>query len=467
MIADPQDLVTGVANRTADGQVAAAAVARYPRRQGEGSPGLGHLQSRADHRQQWHAYRLTRGWRVMDGGGVITAGTADPTARTDRLALLAFVADVQTENVLREGLSQALPGGVDIRRGNVRTALATLSHMPTPRALVIDITGEQQPLGLLGDLSHILEPDVQVMIVGDREDVAFYRQVTRTLGATEYLYKPLVPDMVARHFAPQITRQGPSNVALGGRMVTVTGVRGGVGATTVAANLAWLLADEGRRHTALLDADLQTGTAALLLGAQGSSGLRSALEQPARVDELFIERVATPLGERLHVLAGEEALADQPICASGAVERLAGLLRRRFNIVVADVPFRPGALSRDLLDLTQQRVLVSLPTLAGVRDMLRMLALPSGNAQARRAVVVLNRAGMPGGLSRKQMEAALGLSIDVVIPDLPRPLGLAERLGDPAAKAHGPFRAAMSELVREVAFASTLSQPKRRKWVPW
>ncbi len=403
----------------------------------------------------------------MDGGMATSPVPAEATARTDRLPLLAFVADIQTENVLREGLSQALPGGVDIRRGNVRTALATLAHTATPRALVIDITGEQQPLGLLGDLSHVLEPDVQVMIVGDREDVAFYRQVTRTLGATEYLYKPLVPDMVARHFAVQITRQAPSNAALGGRMVTVTGVRGGVGATTVAANLAWLLADEGRRHTALLDADLQLGTAALLLGAQGSPGLRSALEQPGRVDELFIERAATPVGERLHILAGEETLADQPGCAAGAVERLAGLLRRRFNIVVADVPFRPNPLSRDLLDVTQQRVLVTLPTLAGVRDTLRMLALPAGNAQARRAVVVLNRAGMPGGLGRKQMETALGMAIDVAIPDLPRPLGSAERLGHPAAKVHGPFRAAMSELVREVAFASTLTSAKRRKWVPW
>ncbi len=401
----------------------------------------------------------------MDGGTAVAGAPPDATARTNRSPLIAFVADVQTENTLREGLSQALPSGFEIRRGNVRTALAALSNTPTPRALVIDITGEEQSLGLLADLSQVLEPDVQVMIVGDRQDVAFYRQITRTLGATEYLYKPLVPDMVARHFGTQINRQIASNVTLGGRMVTVTGVRGGAGATTVAANLAWLLADEGRRHTALLDADLQTGTAALLLGAQTTPGLRSALEQPGRVDELFVERVATPLGERLHILAGEEALADQPGCAAGAVERLASLLRRRFNIVVADVPFRPTPLSRDLLDLTQQRVLVTPPTLAGVRDTLRMLALPSGSAQARRAVVVLNRAGLPGTLSRKQMEAALGIALDVVIPDLPKPVGMAERLGEPAAKAAGPFRAAMTGLVREVAFASAVTPRKRRKWM--
>ncbi len=162
---------------------------------------------------------------MMDGM-IAPPSPTDSSARTDRLPLIAFVADAQTESVLREGLSQAMPGSLDIRRGNVRTALLALSQMTTPRALIIDITGEQQPLGLLGDLSHVLEPDVQVMIVGDREDVAFYRQVTRTLGATEYLYKPLAPDMVARHFGAQINREAPSNAALGGRMVTITGVRG-------------------------------------------------------------------------------------------------------------------------------------------------------------------------------------------------------------------------------------------------
>lgn len=402
----------------------------------------------------------------MDGGTTIAPGGAETSSRSDRLPFLAFIADGESETVLREGLAQALPSGFEIRRGNVRNALAALAQMPTPRALVIDITGESQPLGLLGDLSHVLEPDVQVMIVGERQDVAFYRQVTRTLGAAEYLYKPLISEMVARHFGAQITRQAPSNAALGGRMVTVTGTRGGVGATTIAANLAWHLADSGRRHTLLLDADLQTGTAAMLLGAQSGPGLRSALEQPSRVDELFVERAAMPLGDRLHIIAGEEALSEQPGCAPGAAERLAAFMRRRFNFVVADVPFSNSMLSRDLLDLTQQRVLVMVPTLAGVRDALRMLALPSGTAQARRAVLVLNRAGMPGGLTKRQVEDAMRMSVDVVIPDLPKVLGTAENMGEPAVNQRGGFRTGIHDLAREVAYAPSTAPVKtgRMRW---
>ena len=62
----------------------------------------------------------------MDGGMVAPA--AEPTSRSDRLPLLAFVRDAETEATLREGMNEALPGGFEVRRGNVRTALQALGQ---------------------------------------------------------------------------------------------------------------------------------------------------------------------------------------------------------------------------------------------------------------------------------------------------------------------------------------------------
>ena len=248
----------------------------------------------------------------MDGGTVAAPGPNDSTSRSDRVTLLAFMGDLASETVLHEGLHEALPRGFEVRRGNVRTALHALGHMATPKALIIDITGEDQALALLADLRHVVEPDVKVMIVGERQDVTFYRQVTNTLGAAEYLYKPLTAEMVARHFGAQLTQAGAAAPEDGGRMVCFTGARGGAGATTLAANLAWYLAEVGRRHTVLLDANLHTGTAAMLLGGRTGPGLRSALEAPDRVDELFVERSAIPLSDRLYMLAAEEPLMPTP-----------------------------------------------------------------------------------------------------------------------------------------------------------
>jgi pilus assembly protein CpaE len=221
--------------------------------------------------------------------------------RPDRPTVIAFVRDQDTETALREGLIEAVPQGFDIHRATVQSAMVALQNMPTPRVLIVDVSGEDQPLSALGELSDVVEPDVRVLVIGDREDLNFYRQMTHGLGVMEYLYQPLMRDMVARYFGPRIqSGSAAPEAVVGGRVVTVTGTRGGTGASTIAANLAWHFGVEARRHTVLLDADLHRGTAAMLLGAKIGPGLRTVLEAPDRIDELFVERAAQPVSNRLH-----------------------------------------------------------------------------------------------------------------------------------------------------------------------
>jgi pilus assembly protein CpaE len=387
----------------------------------------------------------------------LEVATAAPTQRPDRPRVIAFVSDQDTETALREGLLEAVPQGFEIHRATIRAAITALHKMPTPHVLIVDVTGEEQPLSALGELSDVVEPDVRVLVIGDREDLNFYRQMTHGLGVLEYLYQPLMRDMVARYFGPLIVHGTPmTEGVLGGRVVTVTGARGGTGASTIAANLAWHFGVEARRHTVLLDADLHRGTAAMLLGAKIGPGLRTVLEAPDRIDELFVERAAQPVNKRLHVLAGEEKLSESVSYTQNAATRLLEALRRRYNLVVIDVPWTALPLHRELLMMAHQRVLVMDPTLASVRDTLRLMALPNGPAQPRRAVLVLNRDNMRGGLNRRQLEDGLKMRPDVIIPDLPKVVGHAASMGEVAVTARGGFRDALLLLAREVAFVRML-----------
>lgn len=391
-----------------------------------------------------------------DGGHKVAPGMGEgvdqqSSARHDRPALAVFVTDGRSEEALRDGLTDFVSEGLDVRRGGVRAAIAAMQKQSTPKVLIVDVSGEDQPLTALGDLSHVVEPDVCVLVVGELNNADFYREVTRGLGAADYLPKPLSRDKVSRHFGAFVLGQAPSSEGmLGGRGIAVTGVRGGVGATTVAVNLAWHFGVMMRRHTVLLDPDLHLGMAAFLLNIQPGPGLRMALEAPERIDALLAERAAQPAADRLHVLAGEEKVSLQPNHAPGAAGRLLEALRRRYNFIVADVPFAPVPVYRDLLDLVDQRILVMEPTLAAVRDTLRLLALPHGQPQTQRAVVVLNRVGIPGGLTRRQVEDALKMKVDVAIPDLPRQVGNAATLGEPVMASSGGFRAGILELTRQV-----------------
>ncbi len=389
------------------------------------------------------------------------------SVRHNRAALLAFTSDAQTEHALQEGLSDVLSGKIEFRHASIRGAIAALAGMATPLTLIVDLSGEENPLVALSDLRQVVEPNVRILVVGDQEGVNFYRQVTGNLGASEYLHKPLTRDIVARYFGPLLNAKvSVQGLVQGGRLVTVTGVRGGVGASTVAANLGWYLGVEAKRHTVLLDTDLHRGVCAMLLGARPSSALRTALESPERIDELFVERTAQQVAERLHVLAGREDLHDQLDLPLGGAARLSEELCRRYNFVVTDLPFTGQPLHRDLMHLAHQRVLVMTPTLACIRDTLRLLAIPNGPAQPRRAVVILNRAGMAGGLEKRRILEGLQMTPDIVIPDIQRVAERAANLGKPVAQEHGVFRCAMEGLAQEVGFNShkVEERPANRMW---
>lgn len=376
------------------------------------------------------------------------------SARPDRAALIAFLSDIQSEEAVREGLSDALQDPPDIRRGGIRAAITAMARIPTPRVLIVDIGDGEDPVKELAKLSEVVEPDVCVLVVGVMRDAESYRDITRGLGAAEYLCKPLTRDAVSRYFAPLVMGHRPVAMALGtGRLITVTGSCGGVGATTTAANFAWFLGTVMRRHTILLDPDLETGSLAFLLNVQPGTGLQAALSAPDRIDELFIERSVAPVSGRLHILANDE-MPNQPIRADEtASARLIGILRKKYTFVVADVPFRPDPLFRGLLHMADQRVIVMEPTLASVRRALRLLALPKAPGQARHPVIILNQLGMPGGLKRRQVEDALGIHTDIVIPYLPRLLMDTANLGEPAAAKRGAFRDAVIQLTQQLPFA--------------
>jgi pilus assembly protein CpaE len=369
---------------------------------------------------------------------------------------MAFVNDAASEAALQQGLVE-LQGVVDIHRGGIKAAIVAMQRMATPRVLIVDVSAEDSPLDSLQTLSDVVEPHVCVLVIGDLTSLDFYRELTRNVGAAEYLTKPLSRELVARHFAPKAHgRAATGEAALGGRIITVTGVQGGVGATTVAMNLAWHFGIDVRRHTVLLDPDTQFGTASFLLNVEPGAGLATALQNPDRIDTLLAERAAHPVDDRLHLLAGLEPIDTPPNHAPEAAAKLLAALRRRYTFIVADVPMRPLPLYQDLFQAAHRRVLVLDPTLVAVRDALRLMAIPTSSAEQAQPVLVLNRLGRAGGLGQRAVEDALQRAVDVVIPDLPKALGRAAIFGKPAISASSGFRDAIVELSRQVAFSRLL-----------
>jgi pilus assembly protein CpaE len=387
----------------------------------------------------------------------------EAAGRSSRATVLAFVSDPVTEQVLRLGLVDFVAGEIDLRRGTIRTAIAAMAKLPTPEVLIVDLSGDPEPLQALHALADIVEPGVRVLGIGEIDDVDFYRQITRGVGVLEYIFKPITREAVARHFAPLISNKAIGNAATrGGRVIAVIGARGGVGATSIAANLAWHLGAVAKRHTVLVDTDLFMGSACPALGGKPRSGLRIALETQGRIDPILLELAVQPISERLNLLAAEEKFDEKLNYAPGAAGRLIDALRIRYNFIVLDLPFLPTELHRELLNFVHHRVIVLDPTLASVRDCLRLLALPNGPWQPQSPTLVLNHSNRAGGLTRKQMEEALKQKIHVTAPHLPKLFSEVPEHAQRAVGDRGPFSDMIIDLAHEIGFVGMPEQAGAR-----
>ena len=371
----------------------------------------------------------------------------------DRPGFVAFVDDEASEAALRGGLAE-IAAGLQVRRGGVRAAAKALEREPTPRVLLVDVSGVPDPVAALEGLASVCMPDVRVLVIGETADIGLYRQLTRELGVAEYLHKPLTRGTVAQLFGPYALNHAEGETtnaaSRGGGVVAVCGVRGGCGATTVAVNLALQLAEVTHGHVALLDLHMRGGAAAAMLGATPGAGLRIALEEPDRVDALFLDRAAIPIGDRLRLIAAEEPLDSLPQPSEDGMRRLMALLRKRFNHVVIDLPMPAGPAERIALAEAKLRVVVLGPDIVGIRDALAARKfLAAGGAS--RVMTVLNRAGMAGTLKPRLVEEGLGGPPEITIPDLPRVLPRAANLGRPALRESAALRRALAPLTEEIA----------------
>jgi pilus assembly protein CpaE len=329
---------------------------------------------------------------------------------------LAFLTDEASLGVARECFRQLDIGKAKVQLGGIDTAIGALAEAPSPRILIADVSDTDDPLPQVRKLADVCDPSTSVLIIGDRNDIVLYREM-KQLGVADYQFKPIVLDRLVRGcrtaLADQDEEDADSHL---GKLVTIMGVHGGVGSTTIAVNVAWHLANEMSRDVLLIDLDLQSGDAALQLNVTPTPTLRMALEHPDRIDDVFLDRASIKVVPKLQLLAGLEPLVDPIPPNPDSVVQIVANARQRHRYTIVDVPFGAGLQLENLLLASTTVVLVADPTLISAREMVRWqqhLKMIRGNGTVRQ---ILNKCGAPGTLSREEFANAVGTAVDMVIP---------------------------------------------------
>uniref|UniRef100_UPI0035BC6B02 AAA family ATPase n=1 Tax=Sphingomonas sp. TaxID=28214 RepID=UPI0035BC6B02 len=301
-----------------------------------------------------------------------------------------------------------------------------------------------------------------VIASGQVNDVRLYRDLVAS-GIQDYLLKPLSPDMLRDSFThAQAMLNAPklvdASVERPHCSTAIIGTRGGVGASTVATSLAWLLAEKEGRSTALLDLDIHFGTGALALDIEPGRGLTDAIENPSRIDGLFIERAMVKASEKLAVLSAEAPI-NAPLMTDGAAfYQLQEEMRAAFECTIVDLPRAMLVQHPHLISDVQLAVLVTEFTLASARDTIRLLSWLKSNAPQTQVFVVANKvhAGGQIEIARKDFEGSIERKIDLLVPFDQKLAATAAKLGKPLAEAgkNAKTVAPIVDLARRLAGAA-------------
>ncbi len=331
----------------------------------------------------------------------------------------AFVCDDHSFDLLRGIAAENGWAPERVSKGGMRNAVQSLSITASPQILFVDMSESGDPLSDINSLAEVCEPGTVVIAAGQVNDVRLYRDLIAS-GIQDYLLKPFGVEQLREAIAQaQAVFLAPREAAPEQSHTTmaVIGTRGGVGASTVATSLAWLLSDKKDKPTALLDLDMHFGTNALAMDLEPGRGLTDAIDNPSRIDGLFIERAMVRASDTLAILSAEAPISQPLITDGSAFHQLLEEFRLAFACSVIDFPRNMLIQHPHLMGDVQLTLVVTELTLAGARDSIRILSWLKTHAPQSRMLMVANRvqAGSPE-ITRKDFEQSIERKVDVLIP---------------------------------------------------
>ncbi len=337
---------------------------------------------------------------------------------------MAFAMDDGSCDVLRGWVERQGWPQATVQMGGADLFCEMLEKAAPPRFVVIDLDGQTGLVDICSRMVSLAGANCRIVAIGSVNDIGLYRQLVAT-GIMDYLVKPLYHELLdqslrqSQERAQAKTGGGAEPELKTSKLIYVIGARGGVGATTLAVNIAWQLANEEKLQTALIDLDLQFGNGALALDVEPSRGLRDIVSSPTRVDSLMVASAMIASGGKLSVLSAEESVEEPVQMDAGAVQAVMEEMRENFDYVIVDVPRHLVATQRRLMAEASAVIVVTEQSLVGIRDTLRLkMALKSIDPTLPLLVVAARHAkDRPTHIDADTFEKKTQGKIDFTVPE--------------------------------------------------
>lgn len=254
-------------------------------------------------------------------------------------------------------------------------------------------------------------------------------------GFREFILRPPGSALDVEQLSQAMNRvaQQRPQTAKTGKLVAVIGTVGGVGATTVATNLAVELAANDSCRVALVDMDFRFGQIATFLDVQPNFTIAELCETPEQCDQSMLEKALVKHPSGVHVLARPNHFAQAEQLSAAHCGGILSALQELYDYIVVDGPNRYDNGGKAVLDMADVNLLVVQLLVTSIRSTDRILTeLGRAGYNLERIKLICNQVGRESGhLSVEHIETTLDTTVFQSIVDDWKTISGAINMGEP------------------------------------
>ena len=366
---------------------------------------------------------------------VVPPPADDHIAPAPRVSVQAFCETVETAATVQAAGEDRRLGKahLKVQMGGMAAAIEAYRSAPTPNVIILETDARSDILAGLDQLATVCDPGTRVVVIGRVNDVTLYRELVRR-GVSDYVLSPVTPIDVVRSICNLFS--APEAKAVG-RIIAVVGAKGGVGASTIAHNVAWAIARDLSMDSVVADLDLAFGTAGLDYNQDPAQGIADAVFSPDRIDIAFMDRLLSKCTDHLSLLAAPATLDRVYDFGVEAFDAIFDTLRALMPCIVLDVPHQWSGWTNRALISADDILIVAAPDLASLRNTKNIYdLLEAARPNDRMPLYCLNQVGVPKRPEINASEFAKAIESQPIasIPFEPQVFGAAANNGQMIAE---------------------------------
>lgn len=383
-----------------------------------------------------------------------------------KISVGAFVHTDALKAVLEELATDRMfvRSSIEIQDGTILEGTKFLSTHQTPDLVIVEsfATDAQSQSAELDALADVCAPGTRVVLIGAVNDIDLFKALIEQ-GISQYFYRHAsaegLRDAIYQAFSDRTTQTK-------GRLISCFGLRGGVGSSSLAHNIAFELARIYDEDVILVDLDIAYGTAALAYNTQPSYTLTDALTQTDRLDETLLQRYLEKCTDNVSLLAAPGNLISGFQINTQTLEKIITLVQQMASFVVLDIPHIWTGWTQDLLVEADETVLVATPDLYNLRDgknLVEFLVPNRGVDAPTRLIFNKVGASKSGQLNDKDFNDALGVRPVAMVPYEPEIFGKALNNGDMLRTVNAKSKpvSAIEDLAKSLSARQTAKTKKK------